>query len=76
MCVYMYLFEELQLNSILEELSHGTGSMTHKGLLIKCYWLALKMQEYTYTVSVLYNTVIKNTFNFYSVPISTYLWPC
>ena len=46
-CVCMYLFEELQLNSILEELSHGTGSMVHKSFLIKCYWFALKMQKYT-----------------------------
>lgn len=58
MCAH--LFKELQLNGILEELSHGTGTMVHKGVFIKCYWLSLKMQKNTPTVRVLYNS---NTFN-------------
>lgn len=47
----VYLFEELQLNGILEELSHGTGTMIHKGFLIECYRLTLKMQGNTPTVT-------------------------
>lgn len=40
-CLCVHLFEELQLDGILQELSHGTGTMVHKGFLIKCYWLTL-----------------------------------
>lgn len=60
---YANLFEELQLDGILEELSHGTGTMVHKGFLIKCYWFFLKTWENTESVS--------NTFNIlFSVPSS------
>ena len=55
-CVSVYLFEKLQLDGIQEELSHGTGTMVHKGFLIKCYWLTLNRQERKSTVTLLYNT--------------------
>lgn len=42
---HVYLFEELQLNGVLQELSHSTGAMIHKSLLIKCYWLSLKIKR-------------------------------
>lgn len=66
--VFAYLFEELQLNGILEKLSHGTGTMIHKGFFIKCYWLSLKMQENTTTVTVLYNS---NTLNILDSALSS-----
>lgn len=47
----MHLFEELQLDCILQELSHGTGAMVHKSFLVKCYWLSLKMQKIMPTVT-------------------------
>lgn len=67
-CVCVYLFEELQLDGILEELPHGIGTMVHKDFLTECYWLALKMQESRAALMVLRNT---NTFNIlFSVPSS------
>lgn len=53
----VHLFEELQLDGVLEELSHGTGAMVHKGFLIKCYWLPLKTREWTPTVTIKSNTI-------------------
>ena len=43
----LYLFEELQLNSVLKELSHGTGTMIHKCFFIEIYWLPLKINKVT-----------------------------
>lgn len=41
----MYLFEELQLNGILQELSHCAGTMTHKCVFIKSYRLSLEKRK-------------------------------
>lgn len=72
-CLCVHLFKELQLDGILQELSHGTGTMVHKGFLIKCYWLALKMQESTQPVTILSNTNTINTLCL--VASSPGLWP-
>ena len=53
--VLAYLFEELQLNCILEKRFHGTRTMIQKGFFTKCYWLSLKMQENTITVIALFD---------------------
>lgn len=37
------LFEELQLDGVMEEQFHGTGAMVHKDVLIKCYRLSLQI---------------------------------
>jgi hypothetical protein len=41
----VYLFEELQLDGVLQELSHGTGAVGHKDLLTERYWLSLKVHK-------------------------------
>lgn len=56
----MYLFEELQLDGVLEELPHGTGTMSHESFLIKCYWLSLKRQRNRPAVTVPYNSITIN----------------
>lgn len=51
--LYLYLFKELKLNGILKELSHGTGAMVDKSLLVECYWFPLKTSKYTIWVTPL-----------------------
>lgn len=45
MYVCVYLFEELQLDGVLQELSHGTGSVGHEDLLTERDWLSLKVHK-------------------------------
>lgn len=72
-CLSVNLFEELQVNSILEKLSHSTGAMVHKGLLIKCYRLTLKMQERRPAVTIKFNISYPCLY-FISV-INSAFWP-
>ena len=41
-CVCVYLFEELQLDGVLQELSHSAGAMADEGFLAERYGLSLQ----------------------------------